>query len=160
METAVDGDFESDELYATGRPAAFFSCIATRALQRNEISDNSTKRERRRRPNATQTHLLRQCSSITARPAAIHLSIIASRNRPMQAPTIAPELDGTHPKNHSVSPGVKCRYGNISPWARFIDESIDMSIPLLDAATRGTSATQTASKNMGVVNFMLREGGK
>lgn len=47
----------------------------------------------------------------------------------MHVPTIAPVVSGTHPMNHSISPGVKCKYGSISPLVSAMEPSIDMSMP-------------------------------
>ena len=62
------------------------------------------------------TYLLCQDCSAIARPAAIHLSKIASRNKPMQAPKRAPGLLGTQYWNQRVSErGEKWRKAVIWP---------------------------------------------
>ena len=83
---------------------------------------------------------------MTALAAPTHLSTIASKNNPMHVPTIAPALAGTHPWNHSTSPGVKCRYDNMLPEARSIAPSMDMSMPLLAACATGAKSAHRQTR--------------
>jgi len=92
--------------------------------------------------------LFHQAVSDKALMHAIHLSRTANKKSPMQVPTIAPALFGTHPSNHSTSPGVKCRYVSICPSASDIAPSIDMSMPFEECAMTGATSTHANCKKL------------
>ena len=99
-----DSRFTSALESGTGSPLAvnLFAWMIC-ALYRPRNDDDACARR------TSETHRLLQCAYMTALHAAIHRSTIASKNSPMHAPIIAPVLFGTHPRNQSMSPVVKCR---------------------------------------------------
>ena len=78
----------------------------------------------------------------------------------MHAPNMAPTDCGTHPRNKTLSPGVKWKYGSMLPTARalvtyiqqqkavdgtdtYIGPSMLMSMPLSCASTQLLATTST-----------------
>jgi hypothetical protein len=67
---------------------------------------------------------------MTPRIATNHRSAVASIKTPMHAPAIAPAVLGAQPRNHRLSPIVKCRYMIMLPIFIDIPWSMFISMPL------------------------------
>jgi hypothetical protein len=67
---------------------------------------------------------------MTPRIDANHRSAVASKKSPMHAPAIDPAVLGAHPRNHRLSPMVKCKYMIMLPIFIDIPWSMFISMPL------------------------------